>query len=189
MIYEYALNNIRLQTGDIICTTNGIKGSHLGRFWQLVGRIIPGEVDHVAIYIGPNGRCVEAAANGVVSFEFSNKRWNAKKMYPQRELLDKLIGIAYPLAKRGLPREAMEQIRMGVAHFCLTQAIDEKPYNPIYFAPQMDAAYYCSQLIYKAYLAYGIDLSMGPSITPVPNDAQIVLPQAIWQNVHKRKSV
>lgn len=187
MIYEYILNNLRLQTGDIICTTNGIKNSYLGRFWQWVGGTIPGKVDHVAIYIGPNGRCVEAGTNGVTIFEIAENRWDAEKMYFQRELLDTFVGVAYPLAQRPFHSKTIDQIRAGVAHFCLTQAINQKPYNPLFFAPQIDAAYYCSQLIYRAYLSYGIDLSLGPSITPVPNDAQIVLPQAIWQNVLERK--
>jgi len=189
MIYEYMLNNTRLQTGDIICTTNGAKNSLLGQFWQWVGGFIPGEVDHMAIYIGPDGRCIEAAVKGVISFEILDNQWDAEKMYPQRQLLDKPIGIAYPLAKQPFQPKTIEQIRAGVAYFCIAQELYEKPYNPLYFDPQLNSAYYCSQLMYKAYLAYGIDLSIGPSVTPVPHDAQVVLPQAIWQNVHERKRI
>ena len=130
MIYTSHLNGLHMQTGDIICTTNGTDSSLLGHFWELVGLTIPGKVDHVA-----------------------------------------------------------RQIRAGVANFCLAQVAAEKPYNPLFFAPEIDAAFYCSQLIYKAYLAYGIDLSIGADVTPIPHDAQIVLPQALWQNVLVRKQV
>ena len=189
MIYTYQLNGLQIQTGDIICTTNGTQSSLLGRFWELVGLTIPGAVDHVAIYVGPEGRCVEAAAHGVVTFEISNHRWNAEEMFAQRHLLDRLVGAAYPLAKRKLQERTIKQIRAGVAHFCLRQALSKKPYNPLFIAPELNEAFYCSQLIYKAYLAYGIDLSVGKDVTPIPDDAQIVLPQALWQNVRLRKSV
>jgi len=189
MIYTSHLNGLHMQTGDIICTTNGTDSSLLGHFWELVGLTIPGKVDHVAIYVGPGRRCVEAAAHGVVTFEIPAKRWNAQQMFEQRRLLDRLIGVAYPLANRNLQPETVRQIRAGVANFCLAQAAAEKPYNPLFFAPEIDAAFYCSQLIYKAYLAYGIDLSIGADVTPIPHDAQIVLPQALWQNVLVRKQV
>lgn len=189
MIYHYRLNGLRLQTGDIICTNNGLKGSLVGRFWEVVGLTIPGAVDHVALYVGPGGRCVEAAARGVVTFEIPEHRWDAKQMLARRGFLDKLVGIAYPLAGYPLQPQTIAQIRAGVAHFCLAQATAKKPYNPLFFAPDLDAAFYCSQLIYKAYLAYGIDLSVGPTITPLPDDARIVLPQAIWQNAPRKKTM
>lgn len=187
MIYTYQVNGLSLQTGDIIGTTDGTESSWVGRFWKLVGLTIPGSVDHVAIYVGPGGRCVEAAGKGVVSFEIPGQRWDAEQMLKERGFLDRLIGVADPLADRPLQAKTLAQIRAGVAHFCLAQVDAQKPYNPLFFAPDLDIAFYCSQLIYKAYLAYGIDLSVGPTITPLPDDARVVLPQAIWQNAAKRK--
>jgi hypothetical protein len=30
-----------------------------GEFWRLVGRLVPGDVDHIAIYIGPDAHCLK----------------------------------------------------------------------------------------------------------------------------------
>ncbi|MFT3893039.1 MAG: hypothetical protein QM730_15525 [Anaerolineales bacterium] len=68
MIYTYEIEGIALQTGDIICTMNGKPDILPGEFWRLVGRLVPGDVDHVAVYLGPQGRCVEAGARGVIKF-------------------------------------------------------------------------------------------------------------------------
>ena len=69
MIYTYTINGIPVQTGDIICTMNGKPNVLPGEFWRLVGRLVPGDVDHIAMYLGPDGRCVEAGALGVSLFE------------------------------------------------------------------------------------------------------------------------
>ena len=73
-----------------------------GEFWRLVGMLIPGEVDHIIIYVGPAGRCVEAGARGrVIEFEVAGNAWDAAAMMPQRgPFLDVLHGVAYPLAGR-----------------------------------------------------------------------------------------
>ena len=60
MIHTYQIEGITLQTGDIICTMNGKPDILPGEFWRLVGRLVPGDVDHIAIYLGPDGRCIEA---------------------------------------------------------------------------------------------------------------------------------
>jgi hypothetical protein len=52
MVYTYQIEGIALQTGDIICTMNGKPDILPGEFWRLVGRLVPGDVDHVAIYLG-----------------------------------------------------------------------------------------------------------------------------------------
>jgi len=37
-----------------------------------------GDVDHVVIYVGPGGRCVEAGAKGkVITFDIIDNAWNA----------------------------------------------------------------------------------------------------------------
>ena len=52
-IYTYQIEGIAVQTGDIICTMNGKPDILPGEFWRFVGRLVPGDVDHVAIYVGP----------------------------------------------------------------------------------------------------------------------------------------
>ena len=64
MIHTYQIEGLTLQTGDVICTMNGKPDILPGQFWWLVGKLVPGDVDHVAIYLGPDGRCVEAGARG-----------------------------------------------------------------------------------------------------------------------------
>ena len=59
MLHSFQLSGLDLQTGDIICTMNGKPDILPGEFWRLVGRLVPGEVDHVAMYLGPGGVCVE----------------------------------------------------------------------------------------------------------------------------------
>ncbi len=70
MIYSYEMNGLKLQTGDLICTTDGGGENIEGQFWRLIGKLIPGDVDHIVVYVGPGGRCVEAGAKGkVITFE------------------------------------------------------------------------------------------------------------------------
>lgn len=66
MVYKYTINGLKLRTGDLICTTDGGGELFVGEFWRLVGKLIPGDVDHIVIYIGPGGRCVESGATGRV---------------------------------------------------------------------------------------------------------------------------
>ena len=53
MAYSFAINGLALKTGDLICTVDGGGPVIPGEFWRLIGKIIPGEVDHIVIYIGP----------------------------------------------------------------------------------------------------------------------------------------
>ncbi len=62
MLHAFHLSGLDLQTGDIICTMNGKPDILPGEFWRLVGRLVPGEVDHVAMYLGPAGVCVESGS-------------------------------------------------------------------------------------------------------------------------------
>ena len=68
MIFTYQIEGVTVQTGDIICTMNGKPDILPGEFWRLVGRLVPGDVDHVAIYTGPEGRCIESGTHGVIKF-------------------------------------------------------------------------------------------------------------------------
>ena len=62
MIYDYEINGVPVRTGDLICTTDGNDSPISGQFWFLIGMLIPGDVDHIVVYTGPQGRCVEAGA-------------------------------------------------------------------------------------------------------------------------------
>ena len=73
MVFSYQINGLIVQTGDLICTTDGGDVDIKGQFWRLIGKLIPGEVDHIVIFVGPGGRCVEAGARGkVITFEVMN---------------------------------------------------------------------------------------------------------------------
>lgn len=179
MIHSYEINGVPLKTGDVICTMNGKPDILPGEFWRLVGMLVPGDVDHVAIYIGPEGRCVEAGALGVVTFEVRDGHWDAEHTMPERGMLvDTFYGVAYPLQDIGLSRDEETVIREGVAAYCLAQL--GKPYNLNFLDPDTDRAFYCSQLVYKAYLPFGIDLNTGMFMEQLPGTNQIIYPQEIW---------
>lgn len=78
MIHFCEINAIPLKTGDVICTMNGKPEILPGEFWRLIGMLVPGDVDHVALYLGPAGRCIEAGALGVVTFEIRDGLWAAE---------------------------------------------------------------------------------------------------------------
>lgn len=188
MIHEYIINSLPVKTGDIICTTDVKLEIEPGEFWRLLGRLLPGEVDHVAIYIGPEGRCVEAAGLGVVTFDLMGDTWVPRKMVKHRgRLFDQLYGIAYPLAGRGLSAEQDTQIRADVAQYCLAQAQAGKPYNIAFLDSDTENAFYCSQLAYKAYIRHGINLNTGKGVPNLPGTSSIVFPQEIWSACHVRK--
>jgi hypothetical protein len=188
MIYEYTLQGLSIKTGDIICTSDVNLEIEAGEFWRFLGRLLPGEVDHIAIYIGPSGRCVEAGARGVVAFDLEGETWVSRKMIKQRgRLFDQFYGVAYPLAGRGLSADQEQRIREGVAAYCLTQAQADKPYNLNFLDADTERAFYCSQLAYKAYLAYGINLNTGKGVPNLPGTSDIVFPQEIWSACHHRK--
>jgi hypothetical protein len=185
MIYTYSINGLPLETGDVICTMNGKPDILPGEFWRLVGRLVPGDVDHVAIYVGPGGRCVEAGAKGVIAFDASHGSWDSAKMIGARGLLlDEFYGIAYPLAGKEISEETETQIRERVADYCLAQT--GKPYNLNFLDPDNDQAFYCSQLIYKAYLPFGINLNTGLAMERLPGTNQIIYPQEIWSGCAHR---
>ena len=188
-IYTYSIDGLPVKTGDLICTTVGGKEFFTGQLWDIIGMIIPGEVDHIVIYIGPGGRCVEEGGKLCVNkFEVMNKTWNAAIMADQRGLIiDKLYGVVYPLAGMHISEEEEMKIRLDVARFCLQQAKLRTPYNFNYFDSQTDKALYCSQLAYKAYLRSGINLNTGKGIKEIPGTEIAIYPQEIWGSwEHKR---
>ncbi len=185
MIYTYQIEGISLQTGDIICTMNGKPDILPGEFWRLLGRLVPGEVDHVAIYLGPNGRCIEAGARGVITFNVPRGHWNTERMALQRGLLfDSFYGVASPLDGAEVAEDEEHELRATVAAYCLSQV--GKPYNLNFLNSETEEAFYCSQLAYKAYEQIGIDLNTGLALEQLPGTNAIIYPQEIWNGFSHR---
>ena len=179
MVYTYQIEGIPVQTGDIICTMNGKPDILPGEFWRFVGRLVPGDVDHVAIYVGPNGRCIEAGAYGVIKFTVFNGGWNTERMARRRgHLFDTFYGVVSPLDTPGISEEDEHQMRQAVAAYCRAQI--GKPYNLNFLNAETEEAFYCSQLAYKAYQQIGINLNTGLAMEQLPGTNGIIYPQEIW---------
>lgn len=188
MVHTFEINGLRVQSGDILCTVAGDKGSLRGAFWRLVGKLVPGAVDHVIVYVGPQGRCVEAGPKGVVVLDLEGSAQDGQEARRRRgAFMDRLYGVAYPLRGRGLSRQEKAWIRGSVVSYCLAQAAAKKPYNLNLFDPWREDAFYCSQLAYRAYLGHGIDLNSGLGVPNVGGIERIVFPQEIWSGcAHQR---
>lgn len=185
MVHTYEINGLALRTGDIICTMNGKPDILPGEFWRLVGRLVPGDVDHVAVYVGPDGRCVESGTRGVITFEVPGTHWDTEIMARERGLLfDTFYGIASPLDGLGLSEQEEFDMRKTVADYCLRQV--GKPYNLNFLNPDTEDSFYCSQLVYKAYLLVGIDLNTGLAMEQLPGTNQIIYPQEVWEGSSHR---
>jgi hypothetical protein len=189
-IDSYEINGLTVQTGDLICTTNGNDSLVSGQFWFLVGMLIPGDVDHIAVYIGPEGRCVEAGAMGYVTeFNVMDNNWDANKMVDHRgPLIDTFYGVAYPLARRQIVTKEESDMRESVARYCMKHAREETPYNLDFQNSQTQDAFYCSQLAYKAYLHNGVDLNTGKGVLKIPGTESIIFPQEIWSGCKHKKA-
>lgn len=187
MVTSYSFHGLPIQTGDIICTQDGEANSRFGQVWRLLGRLVPGEVDHCLIYLGPGGRCVESAVLGVVDFIMPGGVWDSQALFERRLLLDTFYGVAYPLAGRNFPPQEEQRIRSVVARFCLEKVADSKPYNLNFLNPERELAFYCSQLVYKAYRAHGIDLNTNQEVPTGPLLDKIVFPQEIWNACQHRR--
>jgi len=189
-VHKYKIDGITVQTGDLICTNTTEGESIFGLlFWRLFGMLIPGEVDHIAIYVGPGGRCVEAGAKYcVTTFNIEGNTWNSSKMIEDRgPILDNLYGIAYPLADLSLSSEEEAEIRKRVAMYCIRQAKANKLYNVVFLDSMTENAFYCSQLAYKAYLKEGIDLNTGKGVENFQGMESIIFPQEIWNSCGHEK--
>ncbi len=181
MIYTYTLNGLPLQTGDIICTTDGGRGNLITYALRAIGSVTPGPVKHVLVYVGPGGWCVESGPKGVIAFRIEGDTWVPERMRKRRgELMGRLYGVAYPLAGQRISRRAESRIRAYIARYCLEQAEAGKPYNLNLLNPDTERAFYCSQLAYRAYLPVGIDLNSELGIPSLPGLRSIVFPQEVW---------
>jgi cell wall-associated NlpC family hydrolase len=186
MIHTYQLEGLTLQTGDVICTMNGKPNILPGEFWLLVGRLVPGDVDHVAVYVGPNGRCVESGSRGVITFDMCEGIWDTECMAGERGLLfDTFYGVSYPLAGGADSEDEETHMRMKVAQYCLAQV--GKSYNLNFLNPETEDAFYCSQLVYKAYQKVGINLNTGLAMEQLPGTNAIIYPQEIWDGCVNRR--
>jgi hypothetical protein len=185
MIYTYQIEGIPVQTGDIICTMNGKPDILPGEFWRFVGRLVPGDVDHVAIYTGPAGRCVEAGARGVIKFTVFDGQWNTERMARRRGLLfDTFYGVSSPFDSLELSESEEHWMRQTIAAYALTQV--GKPYNLNFLNAETEEAFYCSQLAYKAYQQVGINLNTGLAMEKLPGTNAIIYPQEIWNGFSHR---
>ena len=187
MVHTYQIEGLALQTGDIICTMNGKPDILPGEFWRLVGRLVPGDVDHVAIYTGPEGRCVEAGARGVIKFTVFEGQWNTERMARRRGLLfDTFFGIVSPLAGLQISEQEEHEMRRIVASYVLGQV--GKPYNLNFLNSETEESFYCSQLAYKAYQQIGIELNTGLAMDQLPGTNNIIYPQEIWEGFSHRRA-
>lgn len=185
MVHTYQIEGLALQTGDIICTMNGKPNILPGEFWRFVGRLVPGDVDHVAIYTGPQGRCVEAGAHGVIKFTVFDGQWDTERMARRRGLLfDTFYGIVSPLDGLQVSEQEEQEMRRIVASYVLGQI--GKPYNLNFLNAETEEAFYCSQLAYKAYQQIGIDLNTGLAMEQLPGTNNIIYPQEIWEGFGHR---
>lgn len=187
ILHSHTLNHLPLQTGDVLCTLDGRRGTLFARLWRLMGLFIPGEIDHCVIYLGPGGRCVESTARGVITFDMPGETWNPHLRARKRLLVDDLVGVAYPLEGRGFTPSEQDEIRRGVAQYCLDKAARNAPFNYNFFNPDTDGAFYCSQLVYRAYLAHGVDLNTNQGVPSAPILDKVVFPQEIWNACAHRR--
>ncbi len=90
-VHSYEINGIPLETGDLICTVDGDPSADMiGQFWWIVGKLVPGDVDHIVIYTGPGGRCVEAGAKArVIAFDVPGGKWVIRPDTPEAVYTDR----------------------------------------------------------------------------------------------------
>ncbi len=187
MIHDHTIDGLPVRTGDILCLRNGSDRSLYGRLWQGIGALVPGEIDHCALYIGPGGRFVEANVYGVTTLDMPGSSWDAHALVRDRVLLDTLIGVAYPLANRQLPPADVDRIREAVAEYCLQQHAADRPFNFNLFNANNPASAYCSQLIAEAYRSVGIELDNNVGVPTHRIFRHAVFPQELWNgNPHRR---
>lgn len=159
MIYEHMLNGRKLRTGDVVFTKDGTNSIYSLGF-MVLGELVPGDVDHCALFIGPGGMCVEAGIHGVITFD-AGDTWNSDEMFKTRGLVDTFHSATSILAGKGMTPEQEDAVRIFVRAYVL--GCVGKPYNINFLDPDNERAIYCSQLVYLAYKKVGIDLNVGNS--------------------------
>jgi hypothetical protein len=121
----------------------------------------------------------------VASFDVPDGTWDTQRMATQRGLLfDTFHGVASPLDGFGLSDDEEQLMRERIASYCLAQL--GKPYNLNFLDSEVEKAFYCSQLAYKAYQQVGINLNTGLAIEQLAGTNQIIFPQEIWSGFPHR---
>jgi uncharacterized protein YycO len=80
-------------------------------------------------------------------------------------------------------------IRERAIAYCLEQVDEHKPYNLDVFNPETDGAFYCSQLIYKAYQTQDILLHQHRGTDAASLLAPIVFPRDVWDACRVKRRV
>jgi hypothetical protein len=99
MDHVYEIDGLPIRTGDILCMRDGGRRGAFERLCMAFGALIPGEIDHCALYVGPNGRFVEADIHGVTVLTMPGNHWDAQTLERKLLFVDSLV--AYPLQGRG----------------------------------------------------------------------------------------
>jgi len=187
MIHRHRIDGVPVCTGDILCTRDGDATGLVGVLWRGIGALVPGEIDHCALYIGPGSRFVEADARGVSVLSMPGDSWNSGVLLRKRLFVDTFVGVAYPLEGRRLPRRQQDRLRMSVAAYCLSQAASGKRFNFNLLDATNPRRTYCSQLIAEAYRSEGINLDgkRGTTMARVPRHA--ILPESLWRGSPHRE--
>lgn len=188
-IHRTTLCGVPAQTGDLICTSDGNQHALFSKAYELLGIVIPGPVDHVAIYVGPGRRCIEAGPRGVIAFEAPGDGWDAQAMFGERMIADTIYGVGDPLTGRGFSPALERAMRFEVARFCERQVADRRPYNINFFDSYTTEAFYCSQLAYMAYRRHGVDLNTGAGIPSLPGVGSIIFPTEVWLACRQRRKL
>lgn len=178
MVYEYTVNGRRVKSGDVLSTSDGTHSIYSVGYMAL-GKLIPGEVDHSILYVGPDGLCVEAGIYGVITFNAAHD-WNSEEMFADRCMLDTFRAASSVVVNRGFSIEKETAIRSFVRAYAL--GCVGKPYNINFLDPDNERALYCSQLVYLAYKKAGIDLNIGKTGKQGRWFDKVVFPQEILDN-------
>lgn len=187
--YDHVIDGLPLRTGDVLCLRDGTDRGLYGLAWQAIGALVPGEIDHCVLYVGPAGRFVEANVYGVRALDMPGHNWDAHALVRERVLVDSLVGAAYPLGGRDLSSAEEDRIRASVAEYCLAQAAADKPFNFDFFDATRPDRTYCSQLIADAYRREGIELDSNIGVPTARIFARAVFPQELWNGCPHRRVV
>lgn len=187
MLHDHIFDGLPLRPGDVLCLRDGSDRSVYGRVWSAIGALVPGEIDHCALYAGPAGRCVEANVYGVRVIDMAGDHWDAHALVRERFLLDTLVGVAYPLAGRGLSDSEECRIREAVVAYCIEQEAAGRPFNFNLLDATNSARTYCSQLIAEAYRREGIELDSNTGVPTHRVFSRAVFPQELWNGCPHRR--
>jgi hypothetical protein len=124
------INVVQVETGDLICMVDGGLSTIEGPFWwNVVRKLILGDVDHIEVCVSADRRCIEAGATReVLEFDVPGEMWDAQEIHHQRGFVDQIYGVAYPVRDvPNLDESDIANMRAKVAEYCYVQV--GKPYN------------------------------------------------------------